>query len=191
MAVTIEKVDTQNILIDTDFSVDINITSTKELTENPIVRGIALGFNYKWNGSQVQIYGKANRLYSDAQFTVIAKDADGTVEQKIKFNIVPPAPIIGNVNKLMVVRGTVNTFKIPIANMPCEVSVRGPLIGFGTERTEEGVTLTGYIPSESEANFTIDKGTAHVVASNAGGTDESDIEWEFKKADNRMTNPDI
>ena len=177
MAVTIQSIATQNILINTEFKLDINISGNK--ITKVVVENLPIEFNYNWTGTQCQIRGKSDRLISGAQITVKATDDDSTVERSWILNVVPAAPIIKSIDKLIFVRGTINKVEIPIANSPCEVSVRGVFIGLKSDPTEVGVVLSGYIPSESEANFTIDHGTIHVVARNGGGTDEADIDWEF------------
>lgn len=177
MAVTIEQIDQQQILINTEFELDINISGnniTKVIVEN-----LPIDFNYKWTGTQCQIRGKSTRMISSTLIIVKATDDDGTIEQSLIFSVVPAAPVISQFDKVVFVRGEINNIKIPIANSPSKVSVRGPLIGLRSDPTQDGVLLTGRIPSESEANFTIDHGTFQVVATNAGGKDEAEIEWEF------------
>lgn len=177
MAVIIERIDQQNILVNTEFELDINISGNN--ITNVIVNNLPIEFNYKWTGTQCQIRGKSTRLISNMQIIVKATDNDGTVEQRLLLNVVPVAPVISSIDKVIFVRGETNKIKIPIANYPSRVNVRGPLIGLKSDRTRDGVVLSGRIPSESEANFTINHGTFHVVAVNAGGTDEAEIEWEF------------
>ena len=93
---------------------------------------------------------------------------------------VKESPVLSTVPRLTFKRGAENDIIIPVTNTTSfKCSAYGPCIGLKCEEHEKGVRLHGYIPSEEEANFTINSGTVTVKVFNRGGSDKIEIPFDL------------
>ena len=178
MTVVIDPFDTQDVIIGVELELDINISGNNigEVT----IKGMPEGFYYTWTGSACEMRGSSNRLSLDIQFTLEVIDDDETVTRNGIINVVPAAPIISPKSRQKIIQGVANTISILIANNPDIIEVTDMLyLGMRRHLTDDGIDITGDVPVD--ANFTVNEGVAIVTASNEGGEDIIEVEFDIMK----------
>lgn len=173
MSITIAPIATQNIIINTAYTLSVTITDNPDTVE---VTGLQQGFSYSYDAGTCRIYGEASRLVNNAIWTIIAKKGTQTGTSQITYNVLLPAPIIPIIPKQFIPKGVHYSLTIPIENNPSEVKITGHIIGL-KQTGSNPVKLSGLVPAD--AKFTIKNGTFVVTARNRDGTHTRNIEWEF------------
>ncbi|MDE0401694.1 MAG: hypothetical protein OXL96_28195 [Candidatus Poribacteria bacterium] len=148
MAVVITPFQHQNIPINTPFSLRVRITGNPSRV---LVEGPVLGFSYSWESPYVRIYGSADRYLKDFDVKITADDETFTG----KFSIVPVAPIIAPLSRVIVNRGVPIVIPVPITGRVTSLDFRGPYIGLKDRLVDSGAEVYGTIPASSDASLTI------------------------------------
>ena len=175
----IEVIDKQTIVIDTAYSLEVEITGDVFSVETD---GLLEGFYQSWDAAAETLTiatDEATRLLENAIWTISAKETEsGTpVMREIEYDVVSAAPLIEEVGGRTLFKDfEVNIF-VPVQNRARQVFAEGLVSGLkyepasrgqGDER-EEGIEIAGRIPEA--ANLTVDSFDAAIQAMNDGGMD--------------------
>ena len=178
----IERVGKQRIIVNTPFILMIVI---RNVPDDVLVLGLQEGFHHNIISGGVQIIGTPKRLVSGDLWNVFAsnihspRDIEGNIipaTLDVEYEVVPPAPVISDVNPQTVRRGVAFDLTIPIANKGA-TTVEGLITGLRFEEVENGVRIYGTVPTD--AVFTETSGDWVVTSKNAGGTDIANVDWSF------------
>lgn len=160
----------QNIIVDTDYSLTINISG------NPLeayATGDLEGFEQDWDADAgtLKIFGRPDRNFSGG-WLVHAKDrVDPTniVTDDVFFDVVPKAPIFGTLPDIHLYREVPLNIDIPIQNLG-GYTAKSLLVGMKSEKVEEGVKIGGQLSGDTE--YTIAESDIAIVAEYAGGVSQ-------------------
>ena len=172
MAVVISPFAHQNITINSDFSLNIDISGNPS---DVSVDGRLKGFVYNWNGTEnrVELTGTPEVLADNIDVIVKADDQQyiGTI------SIVPITPVIGTLSRQIVSRGQNVTIPIPITGHVSSLIIKGPWVGLSYRITASGAELYGTIPTGVE--FTTREFDFVIEAYNGPVFDTAILEIEF------------
>lgn len=180
MALTIEAIDEQNILVGTtDYELEIDITDGTENTEFELT-GPWEGFYYDWDFDNDLLLIKSDevtRILQDAEWTLTATEGSQTATRTIIFNVVSVAPVIATVADQNIIKGFDYSLETAISNNPSFTAVDGLQVAMKFESGGEGVSVNGKLPND--ANITQDEFIATITTSNNGGEHIRDVDFNI------------
>ena len=158
----IEAVDEQFIVIGTeDYALVIDITGNPDSVD---AKGHMEGFFSNWDATQRQLRIEAEevtRLITGVTWDLEVIKGTETLTPKIKYNVIPAAPIFEALGTIHLYRGVEIFFDIHIENIPALIIPNARLIGLKSELFEQGVHVTGNIPAD--AVFASDRGNVTII----------------------------
>ena len=146
MAVVITPFPHQRIPISTPFSLNIPVSGNPS---NISLGGRLIGgLTYNWNAAQsrIELRGSPEDLVENVEVTIIADD----VRQTGFISVMPIAPVIGNLPRVVVQRGVEVLIPIPISGNPSRLVVAGPWIGLRNRLVDTGGEFYGVVPADIE-----------------------------------------
>lgn len=170
--VSIESIDEQFIAIGTkNYELIIDITGEPDSVD---VKGHMEGFFSDWDSARGQLRIKADevtRLIEGVTWDLkVIRDTE-TLIPKIKYNVIPAAPIFETLPLLHLYRGVPINVEIVIQNIPSLLIPNARLIGLKSTLEAYGINIAGEIPTD--ATFSFNTGNATIlIPSETGETSD-------------------
>ena len=169
----IQSIEDQNILVDTeDYELTLNTISVQATHKVTAVGDWDNGFYHEFDESTGEIKVKnalVERLETQKNWRFLVEGGDAVLaERDVGYNVVPEAPVIGQVEPQTIYKGVNYNIFIPVTGIPAEARIRGNLIGAKSVATHEGgVSILGNLPADANIDFTEFEAPLY-VANNAG-----------------------
>lgn len=169
---SIESINEQFITIGTeDYVLVIDITGNPDSVD---VKGHMEGFFSDWDSAKGQLRIEADevtRLITGVTWDLEVIKRAKILTPKIKYNVIPAAPILQTLPTIHLYRGVPINFDIIIANIPPLIIPNARLLGLKSELLEHGLNVRGMLPAD--ATFSFNSGNVTIIIpSDTGETSE-------------------